>query len=96
MLILVALAVAACGAVEPNIYVDREFDRTREGFGVRPDDLAEVVVCYNTLWATPEEVADLAVARCAEYGKTARFRDHEYRECPLMTPAGAVYDCAVP
>lgn len=93
---LAVLAVAGCEAFEPHVFVADEFDRTRPDFGERPDDVARVVVCYNRASATPEAVAGLARDRCAAYGKAARFRDHDYRRCPLATPAGAVYDCAVP
>ncbi len=90
---LVALLAAGCGAVDPYVYTEREFDRSAPGFGREPEDLTEVTVCYSRLATAPATVRALAEDRCGAFDRLARFREHGYGDCALLTPVAAHFDC---
>jgi len=93
---LTLAVLAACGPVEPFVFKKGEFDRDSLYFNREPEDISEVMICYRKGGTTPQAVASLAEQRRADYGKVARPRGHSFLDCPLLTPAGAVFDCVAP
>jgi len=93
---LVLAALAACGPAEPFVFKKAKFDRDSLYFNRKPDDISEVMICYRRGGTTPQAVASLANQRCGDFGKVARPRGHSLLDCPLLTPAGAVFDCVKP
>lgn len=91
--VAVAGVLTGCGITDPYLYTPREFDRARPGFGVEPEDISEVAICYSRLVTSAETVRQMAEERCGQFGKTARYRKVGFGDCPLATPARAVYDC---
>ncbi len=94
-LFLAAPMLAAC-AEAPYVYKAEEYDRSSEYFASEPDDISDVIICYSSSNATPAQVLELAQARCAQYGKTARFETQDYLSCPLSTPVSARFFCEIP
>lgn len=87
----------ACGQLEPYVYKLEEFDRDAPGFNKTPSDRNSVAVCYGRLWASPSEVANVAKAECHRYGKEARLVGASYfRDCAVLTPVLARFDCVTP
>jgi len=93
---LAAATLAACGPAEPFVFKAEEFDRDSLYFNREPEDISEVMIYYRRSATTPQAVASLAQQRCADFGKIARPRGHSFLDCPLLTPAGAVFDCVPP
>lgn len=94
-----ALALAAaegCAWPDPYVYRHREFDRSLVDFGKDPQQRNSVGICYNKKNATPEQIAEMAKAECAKYGKVARYSHQKRLDCPLTTPMEAVYICDAP
>ncbi len=94
---ILAVVVLGSGGCErmPDPFVSRpyEFNREHDDFGKTPEDILEVLVCYNRKNTTRDVIEQLAVEECALVKKTARFKDHDLTQCPLTTPIGAVYAC---
>ncbi len=91
------LALAGCaGATAPYVYKAGEFDRTLPTFGKDPTDINAVTICYNNRGTTPEEIRDMAQTECAQFEKSARFTDQNYKTCPLLTPVAAHFECVKP
>ncbi len=96
--VCLAFAVlAGCAAsTVPYVYKAGEFDRSSPNFGKEPTDITSVTICYGARGTTPEEIRDMAQTECAQFEKTARFTDQNYRTCPLLTPVAAHFDCVKP
>jgi hypothetical protein len=75
------------------VYYSDEFNRRRKDFGQERTDIANVTVCYNKSYTTPDAVRQLAVEECGKFTKQARFQKNDYNLCPLLTPVAAVYAC---
>ena len=88
----VILTISGCSS-PPYVHNEGEFNRTTEGFGQPVEDISNVTVCYSSSSATPQQVAQLAVAECARFNKTARFSEQSYDVCPMAAPIAAIYDC---
>lgn len=89
----IVLGAGGCGVTEPFIYKDDEYNRSVAGFGSELKDRNSVEICYNKRSTTPDVVGKMANAECAKFGKTARFQSHDFLECPLITPARAIFSC---
>jgi len=87
------LTTQGCALPDPYVYRYQEFERKQVDFGKEPADRRSVGICYNKRNATPEQVVELARAECAKYGKVARFSHQKRLECPILTPAEAVFTC---
>lgn len=87
-----ALALGAC-ASEPFIHDADQFDRTAEGFGQEPTDIARVVICYASSSATPGRIVTMATEACGAFDKKPVFMEQTYLVCPLIAPVAAVYAC---
>lgn len=88
--------LAACGGVEPFYYKADEFNRASPTFVKEPSDIKAVGICYAKSSTTAEMVRDMAVARCAAYGKQAEFRGQDMLNCPILAPMRAIYACVAP
>ena len=89
-------AVAGCSGPPPHIHEPDEFNRESKTFGKQPEDLDSVAICYARRSTTPQAVREMAQAACGKYGKAAVFRDQDYLQCPLITPARANFACVEP
>lgn len=90
------LLLAACGATEPFIDDPHAFDRAAPEFGQEPEDITEVAFCFSPTRTTLDDVVAMAEARCAEFGREARYTGGNYHQCPLLTPRQAEFDCVRP
>ncbi len=91
-----AVLAGCAGSTVPYVYKVGEFNRASPNFGKEPTDITSVTICYGTRGTTPEEIRDMAQTECAQFEKTARFTDQNYRTCPLLTPVAAHFDCVKP
>lgn len=91
VLVLLAMGLGACGA--PYVYKRDEFDRESKSFRKVPEDRDFVTVCYSHWESTPEQALEIAANECGKYGKTARFADQRFYNCPLNTPVEATFAC---
>jgi len=90
---MVALAVlGSCGG-KPHIHNSSEFDRESEFYRNGWTDRSSVDICYAKSETTAKTVAQMAVAECGRFGKTAVFSETSYNLCPLTTPVAARYRC---
>lgn len=96
LLLVLAVCLAGCGTAEPYYYKADEFNRNLPTFAREPADITEVGVCYAKSSTTAETVRDMAVSRCAAFGKQAVFRGQDVLNCPMRTPVRAMYDCVAP
>ncbi len=95
-LLSAALFLGACAAPQPYVFKQDEFNRDAPNFGRELKDRDSVEICYNKRSTTPEFLRQMAAVECAKFGKRARFRDHDYLECPVFTPARANFACVKP
>ena len=86
------LVLAGCGGA-PYVYIEGEFNRQSDYYLNGAENEDAVTVCYSKRRTTPTEVSRLAVAQCKRFGKRAVFSKTSYSQCPLTTPAAAIYDC---
>lgn len=91
LVLALAVGLAACGS--PYVYKKDEFDRESETFGETPEDRDFVTICYSHWESTPERALEIAEDECGKYGKTARFADQRFYNCPLNTPVEATFAC---
>lgn len=91
LVLALAVGLAACGS--PYVYKKDEFDRESETFGKTPADRDFVTICYSQWEGTPERALEIAEDECGKYGKTARFADQRFYNCPLNTPVEATFAC---
>lgn len=96
MFLVLAVCLAGCGVAEPFYYKVSEFNRNLPTFAKEPPDISEVGICYAKSSTTAETVRDMAVSRCAAFGKRAVFRNQDALNCPMRTPVRAMYDCVAP
>lgn len=92
-LIPILLALAACAVSEPYVYKAQEFNRAAATFNVEPQTIDEVAICHNGSFTSFETLQAMADKRCGEFAKTARFWTTRWGDCPLATPAMAVFAC---
>ncbi len=95
MLFAGLLVVAGC-AGEPYILSPGEFTRSSEVFLKGVTDREMVTVCYAKSATAAASVTKAAVNECARFGKSAKFKEQNYKTCPLLTPVAAIYDCVGP
>jgi len=96
--ILYSIAVTAvlvgCAAdLQPHIYIPLEFDRTRIDYNKPLKDRSEVIICFNKLKTTPQNIANMAALECSRFNKDAKLNRQEAKFCPLVTPIAARYWC---
>jgi hypothetical protein len=93
-LVLAVLAAAGgCGESNPYIYKAREFDRNDKAFNKPPADRVRLTICYNGVGTTDHDIAKLAEAECAKFGKHATALSDGFGPCPLLTPVAASFAC---
>jgi len=87
----VALTAALSGCGSQSL---RPFDWAAEPAPRGPkEDFDRIGVCYNRQTATPEQVYEVAKAKC-DPGTTPYLIDQDMLlSCPLLTPARATYAC---
>jgi hypothetical protein len=85
--------LAACEYATPYVYIADEFNRKKRDYGKDPVDITEVTICYHKRATTPETITQMAQAECGKFNKRARFVEHDYYVCPLVTPVAAKYVC---
>lgn len=89
--LLVPLLLAACGTQ----FAPYETN-PRAAFKGREENIPRIGVCYNALFAKPEEVRAVAEEACLGLG-TPRLVEQDLRlACPLLTPARATFQCLPP
>ena len=93
---LLVILLAACGGPRPYVQHVGEFNRNDPNFGKEIRDRNSVEICYNKLSTTPEIVRQMASVECAKFGKRAQFKTQDHLECPLFTPARALFLCHKP
>ncbi len=84
--------VAGC-AGQPFVQNPGEFNRETAEFIKGATDREFVTVCYAKSATAASLVTKAAVEECGRFGKTAVFREQNYKTCPLLTPVAAIYDC---
>ncbi len=87
------LALGACSAPAPYVYMANEFNRDLPTFRKEPTEISQVTVCYGSAGTTSADVVALAVQECARYGKQARFLRQDRFVCPILTPVSAHFAC---
>lgn len=95
LLIAAALAAVAggCGATDPFVYKEGEFNRESSRFNKPLLEGELVYVCYNGFGTTDLDVQRIAAAKCAELGRTAIRVNYEFGRCPLLTPNAEIFRC---
>ncbi len=93
MLVGVLGWITACEYATPYVYLADEFNRKRRDYGKDPTDIKEVTICYHKRATTPEAITQMAEEECGKFNKRARFLEHDYALCPLVTPVAAKYAC---
>jgi len=84
--------VAGC-AGKPYVQNIGEFNRSSLVFLKGITDVEFITVCYGKSATAAALVTKAAVKECGRYGKTAQFKEQNYKTCPLLTPVAAIYDC---
>lgn len=92
-LVVGLLIAGACQSPPPYVMIDGEFNRESATFLKGVSDRTEVKICYAKNGTTAREISSMAQRECALDGKIAVFREQNLRECPLLTPVTAVYNC---
>ena len=95
-LTLVALALSACTNQAPYIHNPNEFNRESADFAKEITDRDSVMICYAKSSTTVQDLLAMAQAECGKFGKEARFQKHDFLQCPLTTPARAIFSCSKP
>lgn len=93
---LALLAVLAGCANSPYVRNPSQYNRESAEFRTGVVDRTAVTICYSKRDTNPAEIARMAAAECQRFGKTASFYKQSLQECPLMTPAAAIFDCLEP
>ena len=97
ILTVVAVFVAVgCMSGNPYIYKLNEFNRASTDFNRIPKDRKTIKICYSKLSTKLSDLQKMAQKECGLYGKIARFQEHDFLHCPLMTPTGATFGCLRP
>lgn len=93
LMAVVGLAAAGCGVTQAYIFQKDEFDRQAPTFNKEVTDRDAVTICYNGLATTDKRVEEMADAECQRFGKTAVAAGETFRDCPMLTPIEAHFDC---
>lgn len=92
--VVVAAAASGCtGTSQPYVFVSDEFNRSKDGFGQPPKDLARIDICYRARTTGWGEIQAMAVETCGRYGKKAVPQSRVFLSCPLDTPTMARFLC---
>ena len=94
--IVVAYIAAGCTTSIPYIYKPNEFNRASADFNRIPKDRKSIKICYNKSSTKLSDLQNMAQKGCGLHGKIARFQEHDFLHCPLMTPTGATFNCLRP
>jgi hypothetical protein len=85
--LVLVLPTASCGSLTaPFEGVPRLPTKSND-----PGD--RVAVCYNKLFATPEQVRAVAIDACGPDATPQFLEQDERLACPLLTPVRATYQC---
>ncbi len=93
---VIALALSACTNQAPYIHNPNEFNRESADFAKEITDRDSVMICYAKSSTTVQDLLAMAQAECGKFGKEARFQKHDFLQCPLTTPARAIFSCSKP
>ena len=96
ILFAVLFGLASCTSATPYVFKEGEFNRESQTFNKKPDDIAEVKICYNRGSTNTETLRSMAQQKCGLYGKRARFQKRDILHCPLATPIMVTFLCLVP
>lgn len=88
----VIVLVAGC-STEPYVHNSIEFNRDAKDFGRPVNNISGVTVCYNPYISSRQQVSQVAAKQCGIYNKTESYVSGDYKTCPLLTPAAAIYSC---
>ncbi len=92
----VAFALSGCADQAPYIHNPSEFNRQSPNFAKEIKDREGVNICYNKRSTTVQDLLAMAQAECGKFGKEALFQKHDYLQCPITTPARAIFKCSKP
>ena len=96
LMVVVVFIAAGCTTSNPYIYKHNEFKRESPDFNRIPKDRKSIKICYSELSTKLSDVQKMAQNECGLYGKVARFQEHDFLHCPLMTPTMATFNCLRP
>jgi hypothetical protein len=88
--------LATCSGLEPHAFRYDEFNRDLPTFNKPLPAGTPVVICYNGLATSQEQVQALAERECAQQGRTAVSDSRGFGRCPLFTPRQAEFACVLP
>ena len=94
--VVVVFIAAGCTTSNPYIYKPNEFNRASPDFNRIPKDRKSVKICYSKFSTKLRDLQNMAQKECGLYGKIARFQEHDFLHCPLMTSTGATFNCLRP
>ena len=94
--VVVVFIAAGCTTSNPYIYKPNEFNRASPDFNRIPKDRKSIKICYSKVSTKLSDLQKMAQKECGLYGKIARFQEHDFLHCPLMTPTGATFNCLRP
>jgi hypothetical protein len=88
--LLLGLALAGCSQFAPYEGIPRPALNAA-------DPTPRIGVCYNAMFATPDEVRVIAEEACAGLGSPQLVgQDMRMAGCPLLTPVRATFACIAP
>ena len=95
-ILIFVLQVEACAWPKPYIFEENKFARVVNEEKLSTSLSKIIKICYNSSRATPKEINNLAEERCLAQGMKLAFLGQSRKECPLLTPISAVYECTKP
>ena len=94
--VVVVFIAVGCTTSNPDIYKPNEFNRASTDFNRIPKDRKSIKICYSKFTTKLSDLQKMAQKECGLYSKIARFQEHDFLRCPLMTPTGATFNCLKP
>lgn len=91
--VVAVLAAAGCEATQAFIYDKDEFDRKSPTFNKEVTDRDALSICYNGLATTDKRIEEMANAECEKFGKVAVATSETFKDCPLLAPVEARFNC---
>ena len=94
--VVVIIIATGCETSVPYIFKPNEFNRASTDFNRTPKDRKNIKICYSRFSSKLSDLQNMAQKECGAYGKIARFQEHDFLHCPIMTPSGATFNCLRP
>lgn len=87
---MTCVLIGSCGVTKPYVDTRREAGKSKPFGESTPDN---VVICYNSLSSTAEEIKNLARDECAKTGRKPVFTKQKSFSCTVLLPMRAYFKC---